>query len=113
VKNILVLRNRALVLDMFVSGPRVLCRFPMRGDRHSYFDLQNFEGIEAIESLQYDTECEECLERSTTMCVARFDETSQYETIEFDCTPDELVDILRVYRQMMGFASFVAGISGR
>lgn len=93
----LVFKDRAFRLDVLISGDKFLCRFPRRNGRSSYLDLSFFNSIEFIDPAQYrnDTEGDDVI-HSQTSCIVAFQDGEEFE---LDCTPDQFVDILKLYRQ--------------
>ena len=96
----LVFKDRSFRLDVLVASDKFLCRFPQRDERSCYVDLSFFDRIDAINSVQYKDDKEDVIP-SRTSCIVYFHGETE---CEFDCTPDQFVDILRVYRQLESVA---------
>lgn len=80
----------------FLSGLNEnLYRFPRSNGRSCYLRLSMFDELIEIIPCVYKDEEELQLEPSTTQCIFA---TELGDEMQFDCTPDQLVELIKFYR---------------
>lgn len=101
----IMIEGRKFRLGCFQSGRNDLYRFPLVGGQGLYVPLCDFESILSLVPLESEED------PSVMLCLVNFDDDGWEMT--FDCSPDQLVELIKLYRDVAFVRKTIADVFDR
>ncbi len=112
-QRVLVLQDRSFQIGWLSGINENLYRFPLADGRSCYMRLSDFANIDYISSAEYIDHSSDEMKPSSTQCIVTTVDLYGCEIeLQFDCTPDQFVALLKFYREVNQVADLTNQVFG-